>query len=352
MKDRMSGDSSRRRLSLHTRVRQSWFREFWEWARCKNITLPNVKQLGESIAELDPRGMAELDVENEIESPIFVLSTGLRSGSTLLQRILVTDPQLLLWGEPLGEITPLPEIVQMIVRISKYQGLKDRFAQETLSTSSMVTSWIALLYPPAEDFRLGLRQFFDRWLGEPARQRGFPRWGFKEVRLGATEASLLHWLYPRGKFVILSRNPYDCYRSLSDSGWHHVYYSRPHVRVDSAAGFARHWNRLACSWSELPPGFPAIHIRYEDIVQGRVDFRRLESWLGLKLQEQLALSVFVGNTTVRERLSWHERLIISHEASAGMCALGYSRRSRNTEDSEQHGGERSLGQTAVGQNAP
>jgi Sulfotransferase family len=93
---------------------------------------------------------------------------------------------------------------------------------------------------------------FDRWLGRPARERGFTRWGFKEVRLGAAEAMLLHWIYPKAKFVLLSRNPYDCYRSLSDSGWHHVYYTRPDIRVDSAAGLARHWNRIVISWSELP----------------------------------------------------------------------------------------------------
>jgi hypothetical protein len=126
------------------------------------------------------------------------------------------------------------------------------------------------------------------------------RWGLKEVRLGATKASLLHWLYPRAKFVILSRHPHDCYRSLADSGWNHVYYQRPQVRVDSAAGFGRHWNRLATGWSELPADFPRVHIKYEDLINGKVDFRRLESWLGIEIRENVALSVFVGRTAVRQ----------------------------------------------------
>jgi hypothetical protein len=188
----------------------------------------------------------------------------------------------------------------------------------------MATSWIATLCPPAHDFRLALRSLFDRWLGEPARQRGFPRWGFKEVRLGATEASLLHWLYPRAKFVILTRHPYDCYRSFAD-GVRGVYYRRPDVLVDSVAGFARHWNRLAVSWSELPEGFPSIHIKYEDLIGGKVDFRAFESWLGIEIKENVALSVFVGRTAVRNRLNWYERLIVRHEAAEGMRALGYSK---------------------------
>jgi hypothetical protein len=105
---------------------------------------------------------------------------------------------------------------------------------------------------------------FDRWLGRPARERGFTRSGFKEVRLGAAEAMLLRWIYPKAKFGLLSRNPYDCYRSLSDSGWHHVYCTRPHIRVDSAAGLATHWNRIVLSCSELPANFPAFRIKYED----------------------------------------------------------------------------------------
>jgi hypothetical protein len=131
-------------------------------------------------------------------------------------------------------------------------------------------------------------------------------------------------LHPKAKFVLLSRNPYDCYISLSDSGWHHLYHSRPDIRVDSAAGLARHWNRIAISWSELPANFPAFRIKYEDLVAGRVDFRELETWLGIEIRENVALSLFVGSTAKRHRLGWCERLIISREASTGMRFLIYS----------------------------
>ena len=218
----------------------------------------------------------------------------------------------------------LSGIASTLTRISGFPRLQETFAKENLSSSTMATSWIASLYPPGNDLRMALRSFFDQWLRGPARQRGFARWGFKEVRLGATEASLLHWLYPKAKFVILSRHPYDCYRSLADSRWHHVYYRRPDVRVDTAAPFARHWNRLAVSWSELPAGFPAFYLKYEDLISGRVDLRKLESWLGIEVAEKVALSVFVGQTAVRKRLSWYEQLIIGHEAGEGMGALGYS----------------------------
>jgi hypothetical protein len=242
----------------------------------------------------------------------------------LLQRILVTDPRVLLWGEPLGEMALVSGFAEMLTRLSTFPGLPGRVAENENVFSSLATTWIATLYPPGTDFRSGLLNFFDQWLGESARKQGFSRWGFKEVRLGAAEATLLHWLYPKAKFVLLSRNPYDCYRSLADSRWHHLYYARPDIRVDSAAGLARHWNRIALSWSELPAGFPAFRIKYEDLIADRVDFRSFESWLGIEIKERKALSAIVGRTARRHRLGWCERLIISHEASAGMRAFGYS----------------------------
>ena len=303
-------------------TRQSFVRELWDWARCGRVILPSVEELTTSINAL--HGPEQTSEGSETEAPIFLLATGWRSGSTLLQRILVTDPNVLLWGEPLGEMALVSGLTQMLTRLSTFPGLKERCAVNPKTFSSLATSWIATLYPPGNDFRLSLRTLFDRWLGGPARQLGFSRWGFKEVRLGATEATLLHWLYPNAKFVLLSRSPYDCYRSLSDSGWHHLYHSRPDIRVDSAAGLAKHWNRLALSWSELPANFPAFRIKYEDLIRRRVDFRELESWLGVKLNEDLALSAFVGSTARRERLGLCQRWIISHEAAAGMRALGYS----------------------------
>jgi Sulfotransferase family len=308
--------------ALVGRFRRNWARELWDWARCKQLNLPTVRELTSSFEALDSSNQG--GEYGDTEAPIFLLATGWRSGSTLLQRILVTDPNVLLWGEPLGEMALLPQMADMLARLSPSSDLaRSNERQETLF-SSLPTSWIATLSPPGTGLRQGLQSFLVEWLCVPARRRGFSRWGFKEVRLGAVEATLLHWIFPKARFILLSRNPYDCYRSLADSGWHHLYHSRPDVRVDSAAGIARHWNRTALSWTELPESFPVYRIKYEDLIARKVDFRALESWLGVKLNEDIALSTKVGGTARRRRLGLCERWIISHEAKAGMLALGYS----------------------------
>lgn len=306
------------------RVSKKFRREMWGWLKCKPLAIPSVRNLTQSMELLRTRGLDTTTEETDQEAPIFLLSSSWRAGSTLLQRILVTDTRLLLWGEPFGEMTITSRIAEMVSHSIHPWLLNFWGDQADIDSPELATSWIANLYPSTSYFRKALRGIFDQWLGTPARESGFGRWGFKEVRLGATEACLLHWLYPKAKFVMISRHPYDCYRSLADSQWQ-FYYRYPDVPIDSAAGFAHHWNRLVMSWSQLPAGFPWFHIKYEDLIGGKVDFRQLETWLGLEIKENLALSASIGGTAKRNRLTWYERLIIACEAKPGMCVLGYSK---------------------------
>ena len=300
------------------------FRELWAWRTSQTPQFPTVAQMTASIAALSALE-APSAAEPDSEAPIFLFSTGMRTGSTLLQRILVTDSRLLLWGEPMGEMDIAGRITQMVGDCMNPAFRDSWQRQPELDSSQLVKSWIALLHPSTDNFRLGLRNFFGTWLGRPARRSGFTRWGFKEVRLDATAAVLLHWLYPSAKFILLTRHPFDCYRSFADAGWKIPNFVRyPDSRVDSAASLAREWNRIALSWPQLPAGFPSRLIKYEDLTSGNFDFRGLESWLGLKLNESEALSEKVGRTAFRARLHAYERWIVSREAAPGMRALGYS----------------------------
>jgi hypothetical protein len=288
----------------------------------EGVTFPRATKLAESIALLQTHGVDATATELEGEAPIFLLSNGARAGSTLLQRILVTDPRLLLWGEPHGEMALVSRMAEMVSHLEQPEKLGVWANHADLKSAALTKSWIANLYPSITYFRAALRGLFDEWLGKSARDRGFARWGFKEVRLGATEATLLHWLYPNAKFVIISRHPYDSYKSFADSRWV-GYFRYPDWRVDSAVAYAHHWNRLATSWSDLPAGFPCFQMKYEDLVRGKVDFRKLESWLGIEIKENVALSAPVGGTAKRKVLTWYERRIIAREAEVGMRALDY-----------------------------
>jgi hypothetical protein len=320
----MRGWERRVRRQLQTLIDryERCVREFLAWPQCRSFPHSTVQQLSKSLAAFCTQCSDE-EGDSDSDAPIFLLAIGWRSGSTLLQRILITEPHLLLWGEPLGEMTVFSRLVEMLIGSISSRNMQLWKDQPDPDSVALSRSWIAVLYPPREALRLGLRSFFDRWLRSPALGCGFVRWGLKEVRFGAMEAVFLRWLYPKAKFIVLSRHPYDCYRSLADAHWDQVYYRYPDFPIDSAASFAKHWNRLAISWSCLPIGFPSVHIRYEDLIGHKVDFRWLESWLGIRVHEEVALSEFVGHTSTRERLTWYERMIIRSEALDGMRTMKY-----------------------------
>ena len=51
------------------------------------------------------------------DDPIFVCAIGWRCGSTLLQRILMTDPRVFIWGEPLDRLGLLSRLTDMVAEV-------------------------------------------------------------------------------------------------------------------------------------------------------------------------------------------------------------------------------------------
>src|SRR5580704_7773497 len=63
-------------------------------------------------ATLEPQAQAD-------DSPVFVASIGWRSGSTLVQRAVMTDPSIMVWGEPLAHMLFLNRLTEPLLGISE-----------------------------------------------------------------------------------------------------------------------------------------------------------------------------------------------------------------------------------------
>ncbi|MDX1650763.1 MAG: sulfotransferase, partial [Myxococcota bacterium] len=191
----------------------------------------------------------------DLERPIFVLAGGWRSGSTLLQRLLCSHPEVMVWGESRGLLDGLRagwEAVEAVQPLSE----KNRAALEQEGHQG----WIALANPPFERFREALRAFFLTYLAEPAAARGRPRWGFKEVRHDAPVARWLHGLFPEARFVFLVRHPAACLASArgttrGDRGLL--------PEVGGSERFLAHWTRITRSFVDGTEGLPGLRLRYE-----------------------------------------------------------------------------------------
>src|SRR3954471_24899311 len=110
-----------------------------------------------------------------MERPIFVFACGWRSGSTLVQRLLCSHPDIHIWGENRGICDSLEKLHAGMERLQPLSALAEREFQ-----AIRVNAWIAMLNPPPEHFLEGIAALMDRYFGDPVRALGKSRWGFKE----------------------------------------------------------------------------------------------------------------------------------------------------------------------------
>jgi hypothetical protein len=152
-----------------------------------------------------------------MKAPIFILGSG-RSGSTLVQRLLNSYPDVTIWGEHGGF---LKHTADAFFRLLEHRGNNQFvFANSSVSQTmpwSQVTEhkkpehWQAWLNSFSREdvttfFRTHLEAFF-RHPSMPADHR----WGFKEIRYGNQDrvVEFLSRLYPDAHFIFLVRNAFN-----------------------------------------------------------------------------------------------------------------------------------------------
>jgi hypothetical protein len=264
---------------------------------------------------------------DEVESPVFLLSAGWRSGSTLLQRLIMSDPRVLIWGEPFDESGVIQAMAEGVKAFRTGWPPPEYYLSHHGSTKpgALADDWIANLFPAAEDLRRGHRAFFQASFAEPALRAGSPRWGIKEVRLTAEHAHYLKWLYPNARFVFLYRNPLDAYQSYCRYGrnWYDTW---PDTPVFTPTAFGRHWRALTRGFLDHAGQLPALVIRYEDLVKGAQD---LLQRLGRHLDIEPSASVLGSKVGSSERggeralVSALERALLRRAVSPLARELGY-----------------------------
>ncbi|HSS71451.1 MAG TPA: sulfotransferase [Casimicrobiaceae bacterium] len=190
--------------------------------------------------------------------PVFVLAGGARSGSTLLQRMLISTGEIMIWGEHGGLL--LDGLQRMVAGMAQWieaEGARhfERF------TSEGWNRWIPNVNPPHDAFVEGARAALLRSLAVPAAELGYPRWGFKEIRYTAGAVELLKMLFPDAPIIVLVRNPEAALRSIKSTAFYEKdYQSRPEV-------FLSRWATASLSLARTCiPGSSVRLWRFEDVV--------------------------------------------------------------------------------------
>jgi hypothetical protein len=287
--------------------------------------LEQVARLEEALALLDaatiePQPLADDD-------PVFVAGLGWRTGSTLVQRALMTDPNILVWGEPMDRLLLLDRLTEPLLSVTREWPADSHWISHRPGVDR-VRDWVAMLSPDAGHLRAAYRAFLDAWLAAPARTQGFARWGAKEVRWSGVHAVMLRWLYPHCSFALIVRHPVSAYLSLRRAGfeppeWGHLV-RWPDRWIITLDDYAQFWNALALTWGAVADKLGAHWLRYEDLVEGRADLNAIGAAIGLSLTAETALASRAGAGLREVALSAEEVARINELTSEGRALFAYA----------------------------
>ena len=249
------------------------------------------------------------------DRPVFVLGCTYRTGSTFLQRLIISSGEVFVWGENMGIIDDLRGVV---AKLSSWrtlsQGQSDDFC------GNRTRAWIANLNPEVPDAALiATRMFLSSYYREATRELGFSRWGFKEVRYGADCARFLLELYPRARVILLVRRPRDVLASMVTSAWY--------SHVGGAAGVLQAWRTGVKGFVDVRDE-RALLVRLEDFAHAPArSLRRLGDHLEIDASgfDASLLSARVRGSTSAPRLGVdEERALFDADLDSLLKQLDYA----------------------------
>ena len=276
------------------------------------------RALPEAIRLLQSQTGGADDDPGDEEAPIFLLSAGWRSGSTLVQRLLNSDESTLLWGEPFEDFGIIHRLARTVELFSP-EGAHLKHAIEHFE-GSLSEEWIANLNPGIAPLRRAHRAFLTQLFGVPAGERGRPRWGCKWVRLTADHAYYLRWVYPKAKFVFLVRHPFHGLSSYQGRRW---FYIRPSMQVNHAWQFLHHWGTIAGSFLREHRALGAMLVRYEDLVSAEETARALSNYLGIQVDMRVLQNRIGTSGSAKRPLGPVARLLLARQVGDLCERFGY-----------------------------
>jgi hypothetical protein len=267
------------------------------------------------------------------EQPVFVLSAGWRSGSTLLQRMIMENRRdLLMWGEPLPHCNIHDGLVNQF-RAFTAQWPPRPYFLSGMRLADPSDTWVANLYPDIDDLLKAHRAFHRTLFAEPAHRAGWKSWGLKEVRFTIDHATYLRFIYPKCKIILLYRNPYDAY--LSYSHWNAtVFRTWPDRSVSTPYAFGRNWAELTRGYLEGYESVGALLIRYEDLDNPEA-VGRIQAYLGWPVPRSSEMRQIreptyskAARRPKRKSLRATERIMLNMATRPVFSAAGYGEHAR------------------------
>jgi len=234
---------------------------------------------------------APAEFVSELE-PLFVTAPTTRCGTTLLQRLICSAPNALLFGETVaGDLETAINFTFMKARMYDMNRAEVQQKIDAVVAGD-VNRWLLDLTPPIGEYLGALRGEYEAPLigaRDSAARRGRNVWGVKYPRWPATMIELLRTLIPRGRWIYIHRDITDCLRSAKARG--------EVPRASDVAAYAHEWSTNLSYAMSLPRDERFLIVDYADLARDPEAFvRRIEEQGGAGPIDRTVLSHRVNDS--------------------------------------------------------
>jgi len=232
---------------------------------------------------------------------LFLIGTG-RSGTTLIQRVINTFPETMIWGEHAGFLQQLSELYYFLkenpsLREFSYKNSvpeENKYELSSYNDSKVWQAWVNWFRPG--DMKPVFRKIVESFFC-PSEFGELSMWGFKEIRYGPDDRVLafLAEIYPDAHFLFITRDSLNAVESQITTfhqGISRFTKIKRLVLLPTIINVAIDWKKQNAFYLALSRKHPNSHhlVRYEDVSDDLTLLNPVLSYFGLEIgDEQLQI---------------------------------------------------------------
>jgi hypothetical protein len=192
-------------------------------------------------------------------SPLFITAPTARNGVTLLQRLVNSSKQMIIYGENTNFMNVVPKLVHSSVQVhnersAEFNEARKQFLEQTTE------GWTSNLWPdPQPLMMVAFEAFYKSVLvyQQCSQKYGYQRWGIKNPLSEPQMIERLRILMPQARFAFVYRDPIDVIKSAK---------SRKFITtVEQLQQYAAQWKEILTT--VVGYGFEQVKvIKYENLI--------------------------------------------------------------------------------------
>lgn len=256
--------------------------------------------------------------------PVFIWAPSARCGVTLLQRLITSSREVLVFGEDTFLTNMLPQAIMTYANRPASDEARKRLA------GGDYKFWSSAAHPDTQAYKQAALQSLMQVIGvyeSSARAEGFSRWGVKEPNPNWDAVNIFATLMPKSRHVFIYRHLVDVLRSYKARGWL--------TKPGSARDTAKMWSVNVENILNNAGSSRCCVVRYETLLENREqETAQLCAYLGIKNVDlsvfDTKVNTFAAETDVAKgqyvapvELTAQERSDMFSEAGPMLARAGY-----------------------------